>query len=98
MVVASISACWLSFQLLFDARMSPFPFTRSSIGSRSAFATPALPSDGPIARTSSLAVPLPFVPRPAPMMKPPIITLSPLSTNPRVAMFANLAGSAAARS
>ena len=58
----------------------------SSTGSCNAFGTPTAVSEGPIARTSTVRFCDP------PTMNPPIITLSPVSTKPRVAMLPGFAG------
>ena len=46
---------------------------------------PKAESDGPMPRTTTFVAP-----GPPPKMKPPIMTLSLVRTNPRVLMFANL--------
>ncbi len=86
--VASISACWLSFQSSLVARRVPLPSRSSRVGSWSAPATPKDVRLGPIARTSTVAS------SPSPRMNPPIMTLSPVLTKPRVEMLARLPAAA----
>jgi hypothetical protein len=67
-----------------------WPEKSCSTGSCSAPGTPSAVSEGPRARTTIVLGALP------PMMKPPIITSSPVSTLPRVAMLASRGGFCAA--
>src|SRR5207248_2340698 len=80
--------CGLSTQLSFDVISAPFGPWSSRTGSCKTRATgsPALARDGPMPRrTTDFDV----FPR---MMKPPIMTLSPVSTRNRVEMFNAWAG------
>ena len=85
MVVASISLCWAACQLSFSRTSAPFASRNSSVGSWSAPVMPALASEGPIARNQDARVRAAI----AACDHPPIMTLSPESTKPRVAMLAS---------
>src|SRR5260221_13027054 len=63
--------------------------TSCSVGLGSAPLTPKLASDGPMARTTTVLAIAPL------MTKPPIITLKPVCTWPRVEMLARRGGLAA---
>ena len=66
--LASISLCWLSFQLSFKVINEPSDPCSSSTGSASGSAIPNPASDGPMARNMTFLGSLP------PMMKPPMST------------------------
>src|SRR4030095_8002614 len=78
-----IWVCCESFQLLSNPITVPLPLYNCRVGSAKAFGTPNLePRVGPSARTSRFIEPL------APLtIKPPIITLLPVWTRPRVDML-----------
>src|SRR2546421_1458773 len=80
--------CGLSFQLSFEVISAPLAPWSSITGSlrSDAAGRPELVSEGPMPRNTTGLATLPV------MMKPPIITLSPVSTRRRVEMFNALAG------
>ena len=82
-MVLSIISCWLgaSIQLSLLAINAPVPSCNSRVGSAS---TPARGSEGPIARTITFFGCVPV------MIKPPIKTLSPVSTRRRVEILAKV--------
>jgi hypothetical protein len=81
----------LIFQLSLEAILPPLPLYRSIVGSGRA---PATANEGPMPRT--MISPAPELP--GPEIKPAIMTLSPLSTKPRVLMLASSAAAGWSRS
>src|ERR1044071_2082576 len=77
--LASISVCWVSFQLLFGTVMNVPEPCNSRVGSAnsSEAGNPNFVKDGPIARMITLLGTLPV------MIRPPIPALSPVSTRIR---------------
>ena len=86
----SMIACLLAavVQLSLDAITAPLPSCSSSVGSANTPLTPKWPRAGPSARRSTCLLSLPV------MTKPPIRTLSPVSTFRRAEMLSNCAGGA----
>src|SRR5205814_297135 len=76
--VASIAACWVSFQLLLVIVWNPFGPCSSRTGSAIGLGTPKLASEGPIPRSNTCREPVPLT------ISPPIPTSFPLPTNNRV--------------
>ena len=74
-----------------DATVWPAAFFSSIVGWASAPGT-APASDGPRARITTFFAPVPWT------TKPPIITLSPVRTGPRVERLMRVAGAAGSRS
>src|SRR6266478_873456 len=87
MPVAMISASWSLRQLSFDRIRAPEESRNSRTGLASASGKNE-ESDGPTARTIIFFGCVPLT------MKPPINTLSPVSTRKRVEMFPRIAGEA----
>src|SRR6266478_7111472 len=87
MPVAMISASWSLRQLSFDRIRAAEESRNSRTGSASASGKNE-ESDGPMARTIIFFGCVPVT------MKPPISTLSPVSTRKRVEMFPRIAGEA----
>ncbi len=95
-VVAMIACSWSLLQSSFSATSEPLALRSSSIGSWSAPFTPAAArKEGPMARTMIRAM-APV--EPSPMITPPIMTLSPVSTKPRVLRLASSASATVSRS
>ena len=82
MPVAMIAACWVSLQLSLAKIKAPLLLRNSRVGSANALGTPVPASEGPMARMSTVFETVPVT------MKPPINTLSPVCTTPRVEIFA----------
>src|SRR5437773_11543781 len=76
--VASIAACWVSFQLLLVIIWKPVGPCSSRTGSASGLGTPKLASDGPMPRSNTCRGPVPLT------ISPPIPTSFPVPTNNRV--------------
>src|SRR2546423_655014 len=89
-MVPSICARWSSFQLSFLKINAPLLPRSSRTGSRSRSLSPACAREGPMPRRNSFLGVLPV------MIKPPIMTLSPVPTRRRVEMFKAWAGDAVA--
>src|SRR2546423_4791999 len=85
-MVPSICARWSSFQLSFLKINAPLLPRSSRTGSRSRSLSPACAREGPMPRRNSFLGVLPV------MIKPPIMTLSPVPTRRRVEMFKAWAG------
>src|ERR1700731_3191896 len=80
-MLPSIWTRWLSFQLSVLKIKEPFAWRSSRTGSSNTPLRLNLVSDGPSPRTTTFLEALPV------MIKPPITTLSPVSTRARVDMF-----------